>query len=177
MQEQSNRQARPGDGEDRPSVVESLLKLDSGLLPGFLRELDPHVLLSDNYVVLDVETTNIQFGDASVQENRLLLSCYKDGKMDKVLFSEKNEYGIEHIIKRIESADLLVAHNTKMELKWLLRAGMDLSKTMVYCTMVGEHVLAGNRKVAKALGAVSKRYGYGTKDPYVDKLMNKGVCP
>lgn len=54
---------------------------------------------------------------------------------------------------------------------------MDLAKANVWCTMVGEHVIAGNRTVTKGLGDVSERYGYGSKEPYIDALMSLGVCP
>lgn len=153
------------------------MKLSHDLLPPFLRNLDPEILMSDSYVTLDVETTNINFGDATIPENRLLVSCYKDGNREEVFYSQRDEFGVGHIVAAIQKAGMLVAHNAKMELKWLIRAGLDVSKIMVYCTMVGEHVLAGNRRVAKGLGEVTNRYGLGTKDPYVDILMRRGVCP
>ena len=144
--------------------------------PKHLNDLDPSILLSDNYVVLDVETTNKQFGDATVPENRLVVTVFTDGK-GSVHYTTRGEFEHGGLVAAIERADLLVAHNAKMELKWLSRMGADLSKIMPYCTMIGEHVLHGNVRVGKSLGVVTQRYGLGTKDPYVDKLMRKGVCP
>ena len=145
-------------------------------LPEHIRSPDPSILLSDNYVVLDFETTNDSFGNASLRSNRLLLSCWTRGG-GRVVYQWDDEYHIGKLVELCERADLVVAHNAKMELKWLSRAGIDLAKVFPYCTMIGDYVLAGNRRWPLALSEVSKRYGVGTKDPYVDKLMKAGVCP
>lgn len=144
--------------------------------PQHLAALDPNILMSDNYVVLDVETTNLNYGDASNADNRLIVSVFHEAGRS-VYYTTRDEFHLTDLVALVEKADLLVAHNAKMELKWLHRMGADLSKIMSYCTMIGEHVLAGNVRVAKGLGEVSKRYGQGTKDAYVDILMRKGVCP
>jgi DNA polymerase I-like protein with 3'-5' exonuclease and polymerase domains len=144
--------------------------------PQHLAALNPWVLMSDSYVVLDVETTNKNYGDASIADNRLVVTVFREAGRS-VHYTTRDEFHLTDLVKLVEQADLLVAHNAKMELKWLSRMGADLTKIMPYCTMIGEHVLAGNRQVAKGLGAVATRYGQGTKDPYVDKLMRRGVCP
>ena len=132
--------------------------------------------LSDNYVVLDFETTNIDYGNAAEPDNRLILSCWKTAKTNvKALWG--SEYKIQRVLDAISRADFVVAHNAKMELKWLVRAGLDLSNVLVYDTMIGDYVLAGNRSVALSLGEVSKRYGYGDKDKYVQSMLDSGVCP
>lgn len=132
----------------------------------------------NNYIVLDFETTNTLYGDAVEESNKLLLSCFILGwdESSKVYHIDGGEFDIPDLVELCEN-NILVAHNAKMELKWLSRAGMDLTKARVWCTMVGEHVIAGNRSVTKGLGDVAERYGYGTKEPYIDALMRSGVCP
>lgn len=146
------------------------------VLPEHIRSPDPSILLSDNYVVIDVETTNHEFGNASLKENRLLLTCWKR-KGERTRYQWDDEYHIGKLVDMLERVDLIVAHNAKMELKWLARAGIDLAKVMPYCTMIGDYVLAGNRRWPLSLDQVSRRYGMGGKDPYVDKLMKAKVCP
>lgn len=132
--------------------------------------------LPTKYIVIDFETTNISFGDATEEGNKLLLTCFQLSGSDKVFRIVGGEFDIDKVVELCET-HLIVAHNAKMELKWLARAGLDLTRARVWCTMVGEHVIAGNRSVTKSLGDVSDRYGYGTKEPYVDSLMKLGVCP
>lgn len=136
----------------------------------------PAKYLSDNYVVLDFETTNIDYGNAAVPDNTLLLTCYKTGATAvKAIWG--TEYYLAELIKTIEAADVLVAHNAKMELKWLIRAGLDITNVLVYDTMIGEYVLAGNTKLALDLGSVANRYGYGDKEKYVQTMLDNGHCP
>ena len=53
------------------------------MLPWFVSEAGVEAYLrKDNYVCLDWETTNLQFGVASNPDNRLVLGCWrvvKDG--------------------------------------------------------------------------------------------------
>lgn len=73
--------------------------------------------------------------------------------------------------------DFLVAHNAKFELQWLARMGVDIAKLLVYDTMLGEWVIAGNRQLPKSLDATAKRYGVGEKEHTVAKLISLGVNP
>lgn len=151
--------------------------LDNSLLPKHVRDMDPNILMSDNFVVLDCETTKIVFGDAAERDNQLLLTVTtKDGKEYKGF--KDGEYHMERVLEMCERSDLIVGHNVKMELKWLSRCGLDLRKVMPYCTFVGEHVLAGNNtSLKKDLGSVATRYGLGSKEKYVDTLMkDKKLC-
>lgn len=147
------------------------------ILPEHIKNPDPDVLLSPSYVVIDVETTNLEKGNACIDENRLLLTCVKFSDDDKVRYLWGSVFDLGPVIDKMMTYDLIVAHNSKMELKWLQRAGMDLTKVVPYCTMIGEYVINSNRRKPLGLGEVAKRYGLGGKDAYVDALMRKGVCP
>jgi DNA polymerase I-like protein with 3'-5' exonuclease and polymerase domains len=118
------------------------------MLPFYLNPPDPSHFESEPYVVLDFETTNINNGDSRTPENRI-------------------------IPKRC----LLVAHNAKFELGWLIRHGHDLSDVLVWDTMIAEYVLRGNVKAPLDLDYVAKSRGLGAKERIIDILMKGGVCP
>lgn len=130
-----------------------------------------------NYVVLDFETTNLDKGNAVNKDNKLLLGCWK--RSDSHTHKEHwgNEYEYDELIQDLYWADFFVAHNAKFELKWSARAGADLTKLLPFDTQIAEYVISGNRGWKTALGAVSERRGFGSKEPYVDLCMKGGVCP
>jgi len=144
------------------------------MIPKFISNPDPDYLLTDNYLVLDFETTNLDKGSALNKDNRILLSCWWYKGTTTSMWG--SEYELDELIDDIESADLLVAHHTKFELQWLRRADVDISRILPYDTMIGEYVRYSNQKVKLALGEVSKRYGFGGKDNYIDLCM-KTICP
>jgi DNA polymerase I-like protein with 3'-5' exonuclease and polymerase domains len=151
-------------------------------LPEFIRNPDPAVYLRDNYVVLDVETTNTEHGSA-LAANHLLLACWRLGKNHPSRGSGRDhyqwgdEFNQQSLIEHIYQADYLVAHNTKFELGWLKRCGLDLRRVLPACTMIGEKVLAGNRKVELSLAATAERRGLGAKASFVSSCIKAGVCP
>lgn len=146
------------------------------MLPLFLSEPDPDIYLSNNYCVLDLETTNKLFGDARIEENRLLLSVVK-ASTGPPRYKWGSDFEIGGILDYLKQFDFLVGHNIKFDLKWLARAGLDLRTVLVYDTLLGEYVLNGNRRVELGLGAVSVRYGGPSKMPYVDLCIKDGICP
>lgn len=138
---------------------------------------DPTLYLGSNYLVLDKETTNIQYGNAVEEENSLVLSSWTyQGKTTSIY---NNEFHQDELLSDIESADFLVGHNIKFDLKWLKRCGLDLTNVVIYDTMIGEYVLKGNTALLSdlGLGKTSERYGFGSKDPFVDICMKGKVCP
>lgn len=147
------------------------------MLPHWLENPDPTIYLNGTFVVLDFETTNLDKGNAVNTDNRLLLASWmrSDTMQPRSLWG--SEYEMADLLADIEWADFLVAQNVKFELKWLHRCGLDLRKVLVYDIMIGEYVLAGNRKWPLDLGSIASRYGYGGKEPYVDRLMKGGICP
>jgi len=144
-------------------------------LPDFLIDLDPSVFMTDNYLVLDFETTNKDFGSALDPENTLLMAVWwspKFGWKEKV----GNEYEMGDLLDDIASVDYIVAHNTKFELQWLARCGLDLHSVLPYCTMLGDYVIGGNRQFRVNLEACAKRYELGHKLNWVSKYLKDGVC-
>lgn len=152
-------------------------------LPKFVREPNPSIYLGDNYVVLDVETTNHEHGSALDARNSLLLSCWRVGKdhadyrRGRDYSDWADEFGQSLLLAACASADFIVAHNTKFELGYLRRCGLELRTVLPFCTMIGEKVLAGNIKKPLSLEATATRRGLGHKEAVVAKLIKAGVCP
>jgi len=72
---------------------------------------------------------------------------------------------------------ILVAHNAKFELGWLIRSGVDITEYLVWDTMIAEYVIYGNQRVPLDLDSVCKRWGLLGKERVIDALMQGGVCP
>lgn len=147
-------------------------------VPQYLRQPNPKLFLSNNFVVLDYETTNLDYGSPYNEDNSLVLSCwyvYTDGiPIKKDYFG--NEYELAHLVEDINNSDFLVAHNAKFELGWLARCGYDLGSKPVWCTMVGDYVLAGNRRWKLSLNDCCARRGWESKDDLVSRMIKGGVC-
>jgi DNA polymerase I-like protein with 3'-5' exonuclease and polymerase domains len=112
-------------------------------LPRHVAAPDPSLYWSDNYVVLDFETTSILKGNAVERGNKIILACWSRGERVEHTFGSEYEQG--RLVEAVESADFIVAHNAKFELGWLRRCGVDLRKVVVFDTMIGDYVLGGNR--------------------------------
>jgi DNA polymerase-1 len=160
-------------------------------LPRFLTELDPSIYRSDNYVVLDWETTNLDKGFAGNRGNRIVLGTWILGadhqhagvhrsKRNKsgVSFKFGNEFEQGELVEAVLSADFIVAHFAKFELQWLVRAGVDISRILPWDTVLGEYVIAGNRRRALDLDSVAKRRSLSSgKESLVAALISSGICP
>jgi DNA polymerase-1 len=146
-----------------------------GGLPGFVKDPDPNLYWSDNYVVLDFETTTILKGSPLVEGNRIVLACW--GRRGSVSSRFGSEYEQGELVKAIEGADFIIAHNAKFELGWLRRCGIDLRKVVVYDTLIGEYVLGGNRfnLVQLSLANSLKRYGLEGKKDTIGMMFKAGI--
>lgn len=155
----------------------------SNELPWFIYEL-PY-LNEVPYIVLDWETTNLEYGSAINPDNRLVLGCwlvvYPDGQVErKHIFGD--EYDFQPLLDDIALVNkhrgFIVAHNAKFELQWLRRCGLDLRSTLAFCTMLGQWVLDGNTGLGqRSLNAIADRYGLGSKVDLVSRLIDAGVSP
>ena len=152
-------------------------------LPTFLTQPDPSVYLRNNYVVLDLEVDvrDGRYGSATDKRNHLALACWKSGGRRTIL----SAWGSEYNQLRLPSGAILVAHNAKYELGWLLRMGVDIGNLLVFDTQIAEYVLLGNLAagdakhglpgVSTSLDACCRRRGWEPKDPIVDLYMKHGV--
>jgi len=143
--------------------------------------LDSSIYLSGNFLVLDFETSNLDFGDSRNKDNYIVEACWEVWR-DNKLVSTRNCSGdskeiYEWLVPDISDADFFVAHNTKFEYGWLSRIGIDIGEVLAYCTMVGEYVIAGNRRLGLSLDATAERRKLGGKDDLIKLLLKGGVCP
>lgn len=145
------------------------------MIPEWLINPNPEIYLGDNYAVIDVETTNLDKGSARNRDNRLLYVSCKGPNVDYKNFGSEYEHG--RLLRILSEVSFIVAHNAKFELGWLARCGLDIGSLLVYDTLLGEYVLAGNRRWDLSLDGTASRYGLGQKDNYVSKLIKGGVCP
>lgn len=144
-------------------------------LPGHVSAPDPSLYWSDNYVVLDFETTTEIKGSPLSPDNRIILACWwRPGGAVHSCFG--SEYEQADLVAAIEDADFVVAHNAKFEAGWLRRCGVDLRGLIVFDTMIAEHVLGGNRYNLYQLGldACLERYGFDPKEGTIAKMFKAG---
>lgn len=146
-----------------------------GTLPGFVAEPNPYIYRYGSFVCLDFETTNLDKGSALNRGNRVVLGRWGvDGSWDNQLSTDRATH--EVLFAALDACDFLLAHNAKFELQWLRRLGYDRD-LVVYDTMLGEYVLAGNRKLPLGLDALALKYLGTYEDHPVSKLIQDGVCP
>lgn len=167
-----------------------LLDLSSPSLPEWIANPNPEIYFSDNYIVLDFETYGGSFGDAGDPEAGIVLAAWLDG-LEYVGQRESEElragvpagihsaiggeYEQAELLARIRSADFIVAHNSKFELRWLNRMGCDPRKLLPYCTQIGEYVLLGNIRKPLGLDAVARRRGFRGKHAFAGACIKAGV--
>jgi DNA polymerase I-like protein with 3'-5' exonuclease and polymerase domains len=127
-------------------------------------------------LTFDLETTNHDYGSAINRDNKVVMVawCVDDGPV-------KSFYGhwldAREFWHDLDKQKVLCAHNAKFEMLWLKRAGIDIHNFAWHDTMLAQRVLAGNRQWPMNLGEVSAYWGFPNKDPYIDEMMKKGVCP
>jgi DNA polymerase-1 len=160
-------------------------------LPDFLTNPDPNIYKSKNYVVLDFETTTESSGSALDPRNRIVYTAWRRGSLLrpsenrrvkqawKYKDSWASEFALGELVRDIQEASFIVAHNAKFELQWLERCGLDLSNVVVWDTMLAEYVIGGNRWKTQALSLnrCAKRRKWGGKMDVVSRMIKGGVCP
>ena len=141
-------------------------------------------------IVLDLETT-VQFLEDGTKDNspfnpknRIVSAHWRmvhnrdiGPANDLVFFHEEKETpdGPESLIEALEDSDLLVAHNAKYDVMYLQEAGFPIPPN-VYCTMIGEYILARGQVVEKSLEAVAERRDVTRKkSDLVSKMFSDGI--
>src|SRR3990167_8767902 len=158
-------------------------------LPWFLTKPDPSIFLnSDNYLVLDFETTNLDKGDPLNVNNVIVQysarkgskSNNSDGKGSGITSGKCDRRGFKILSELVRGADFVVCHNAKFEAGWLLRLGIPIHELLFYDTLIGEYVLRSNKESydgGLSLDAACKRRGLGRKHKLVSTLIESGICP
>ena len=133
---------------------------------------------------IDVETSYQKteaggFDPSPFNPNNILVSVGIDSKYgDEYYFLNHSEKvsrgGAARIQEVLDETTLLIGHNIKFDLSWLLEAGFKYTGN-VYDTMIGEYVL--NRGVRKSLTLLMccQRRKLDAKDDAVKEYMDRGV--
>lgn len=144
-----------------------------GRLPSFVSDPCPDIYRYGNYVVLDFETTNVDFGNPLVDTNRIVTAhWFVNGKEWK----SWTEHGYDTLVADLDKCDFVVCHHAKFEFGWLRRLGYTTPK-LIYDTLLAEYCIAGNRRWPLDLESVSTKYTGTGKESNVKKLLDEGVCP
>lgn len=168
-----------------------------GRLPGHVRNPDPAIYRSTNYVTLDFETTVHGNGLPIYPANRIVLAAWRLGPghpgaaelqssqpasrgpgADVHRYKWGGEYDLGELVREVEQADFLICHNAKFEIGWLARCGLDLTQVVVWDTQIGEYVLGGNRWRYKQLSleaSAQRRFGEGKHD-IISRMFKAGLC-
>jgi DNA polymerase I-like protein with 3'-5' exonuclease and polymerase domains len=159
-----------GNGKNSDAIEKSFSRLPKHILTP-----NPEIYLSDNYLVLDWETTNTDFGDCGNKENNIICGAW--GSKGRYVCKFGNEYDFGELLDEIEKVDFIVAHNSRFELGWLRRCGLEPEQVLSWCTMLAEHVAAGNRQWKLSLKECAKRRGLSPKEDLVSALISNGINP
>ncbi len=152
-------------------------------------------------IVLDIETTFKKDNDGKLDVdpytgNMLVSVGYSSVGSDIIApFTEKKTYrpdiegylcfthtekeptedGFATLQKVLDDTDILVGHNIKFDLKWLLACNFTYTGKL-YDTMIAEYVIHGGDKVALSLAESVKRYGLDEKrTDLTEQYMKDGV--
>lgn len=142
-------------------------------LPNYLDPPNPDALMSENYLVLDFETTSLEKGSALNPDNRMLMAAwYYNGEYHA---HWGDEYSQAKLSRHYHQCDLVVAQNFKFEAHWLNRMGIEYASKLSFDTMLADYVFAGNRSLPLNLDAIAKRWGVKGKSSVVSKMMKAGI--
>ena len=114
-----------------------------------------------NILVLDVETTTSNKGNAFDQTNKLVcvgLRWLTHG-LDTILYSDQ----FDLIQAHIEEADLLIGFNIKFDLHWLRRYGIDFNGKRIWDCQLAEFILEDMRSPYPSLDSTAEKYGLEKK--------------
>lgn len=140
-----------------------------------MKSPNPNAYMGDNWIVVDFETKNIDKGSALNPLNDIVLATWATAKGEFYKFG--GIYEQQELIEAIAGASFIVCQNAKFELQWLLRIGVDISRILVYDTMLADYCIAGNRGWSLDLDSIAERYGVGRKHPLGKVWMAGGICP
>ena len=140
--------------------------------------------------VLDLETTVSPLGDtldpsAMHSDNACVSASWlmiEDGQtlgpmQESVWFH--NDHPIpdsrEPLQRDLSRADIVVCHNTKFDVTWLLEMEFDLPDKL-WCTMIGEYIFARGIRQLKSLKATAERRNVTRKkSELIDQMFKDGI--
>lgn len=130
--------------------------------------------------VLDVETTSFNNDPSPYNPSNYLVSVgYKSVDIEEYLCikhtdNKSNACARDYIEEQLNMTTLLVGHNIKFDLSWLLECGFKY-KGPVYDTMIYEYLKLGGVHGALDLSSCCSRYNIETKDDRPKEYIKDGI--
>ncbi len=134
--------------------------------------------------VIDVETSFQKTEDGGYDPSpfhpdNILVSVGLDSKYGNEYYftghSEKvSKGGKARIQEVLDETTLLVGHNIKFDLMWMLESGFTYTGR-VYDTMLGEYILNKGVRKSLTLEMCCQRRKIGSKDSRIKEWMDRGV--
>lgn len=81
---------------------------------------------------------------------------------------------IKEIQEEVDSSHRLVAHNMKFDLNWLTEMGIKTDKVLLWCTLLVEYLIEGQKKLPYNLDIVGERRGYKAHKDKVKTFWKAG---
>lgn len=136
-------------------------------------------MIKHEYTILDIESSKkpVMF---PWQESSYLSSVgikTSDGTIKIWMFNPLQGNDVEHIREirnYLLNSSLVVGHNIKFDLTWMLFLGIDVSSD-VWCTYVGDYLFHGQRDKPRSLNDVAARAGLGQKLDFMSQYWNDGI--
>ena len=141
--------------------------------------------LKVNILILDLETTvqklNDKIDNAPFNPDNRCVSahfCFLGEPVQNLVFHH-NEKDVADdptpLREALAKADMMVAHNAKFDVMWLLEMGFRIPDR-IYCTMIGEYVLTKGQRQQLSLKATAERRDVTRKkSDLVDELFKSGT--
>lgn len=96
-------------------------------------------------------------------------------ELDKQYLSE-HAFGTKLAIQaELDKATLIVGHNIKFDIMWLLETGFTIPDVPLWDTMICEYVMARGLKPGLSLDACLQRRGLELKNPIIKEYMDKNI--
>ena len=144
------------------------------------------VLYEPKILFLDVETT-VQRRDGIIdnspfnKDNKLVSIHYRCGlSWNNLVFYHDDKDTPDDpstFKKHWDEAEVIVAHNAKFDIQWLFESGFTLRPDQkIYCTMIGEYILARGQRTELSLAKTAERYNVTLKkSDLIDDLFKSGI--
>ena len=131
--------------------------------------------------VIDIETTSYG-GNPSpyIPENYLVSVGFKSDDWDEYLCFKHNERepsfpSVTLLSEQLEKTTLLIGHNIKFDLSWLLECGFEYNGD-IYDTMIYEYLIRGGRHNMRVnLSDCCKRRGLPVKVDGTKSYLKEGI--
>ena len=135
--------------------------------------------------VIDIETTMRPGGDRRlsaspyIPENYLVSIGYKSKDSEEYLCFAHNERvadndAKEKVTEQLRKTTLLIAHNVKFDLSWLLECGFEYDGK-IYDTMIYEYIKLGGIRDSLDLSSCCKRYNIAEKSKEIQISFDKKI--